>query len=524
MPNPRQLALIALRDVYRREAYTDIALDRVLSSTESLSSAERGLACELVYGTVRRQRSLDALINQLGKKKAHQQPPDLRLILHLGLYQLRYLSQISDAAAVNTSVELAKANGLKKLTGAINGILRQYIRLATHTSEPLQLPENPIECLGILHSFPNRVIEIWREQLDLDETEQLCAWFNQPPAIDLRVNPLQTSVAEVEAAMQGRWEAGEAGEKEAGTRGRGDAESFGTHRSPRQRAIPSPRQERMRCSRSSRSERESYTPHSSLLTPHPSPSTSLPQALRLTGGMGTVRDLPGFSEGWWTIQDSSAQLVSHLLDPQPGEVIIDACAAPGGKTTHIAELMEDRGTIWACDRAVKRLRKVEENAQRLQLKSIQICPGDSRHFSQFTQNADRVLIDAPCSGLGTLHRRPDLRWRENKAQELSVLQKELIEQAATWVKPGGILVYATCTLHWLENEGVVQAFLDSHPDWQIQPPLSCSPAASFTSSQGWIKVWSHRHQMDGFFMVKLKAGITKLANATKYQVNKSISA
>jgi len=446
MQNPRQLAFLALRDVHRRGAFTDIALDRVLR-TAKLNSADRGLVTELVYGSVRRSRSLDALIDQLGKKKAHQQPPELRTILHIGLYQLRYQERIPPSAAVNTTVELAKENGFKGLAGVVNGLLRQYERLAASSSDSLQLPVEPVERLGVLHSFPDWIIKMWIEQLGVEETEQLCEWLNQSPSIDLRINPLRVSIEEVEAAMQ--------------------SAGVNVHRVPQ-----------------------------------------LPQALRVAGGTGTIQKLPGFSEGWWTIQDSSAQLVSHLLDPQAGDVVIDACAAPGGKTTHIAELMGDEGKIWACDKAASRLKKLKENAQRLQLKSIQICTGDSRNFSQFTNSADRVLLDAPCSGLGTLHRRPDIRWRVTPAtvDELSVLQGELLEQAASWVKPGGVLVYATCTLHQQENEGVILPFLDRHSHWQIEPPPADSPLSAFSTPQGWLKVWPHRHQMDGFFMVRLKVG------------------
>jgi len=462
MQNPRQLAFLALRDVHRRGAFTDIALDRVLR-TAKLNSADRGLVTELVYGSVRRSRSLDALIDQLGKKKAHQQPPELRTILHIGLYQLRYQERIPASAAVNTTVELAKENGFKGLTGVVNGLLRQYVRLAVSSpvsslsihpeeqnpksNDPLQLPTEPVERLGVLHSFPDWIIKMWIEQLGVEETEQLCQWLNQSPSIDLRINPLRVSIEDVEAAMQ--------------------SAGVNVHRVPQ-----------------------------------------LPHALRVAGGTGTIQKLPGFSEGWWTIQDSSAQLVSHLLDPQVGDVVIDACAAPGGKTTHMAELMEDEGKIWACDKAASRLKKLKENAQRLQLKSIQICTGDSRNFSQFTNSADRVLLDAPCSGLGTLHRRPDIRWRVTPAtvDELSVLQGELLEQAATWVKPGGVLVYATCTLHQQENEGVILPFLERHSHWQIEPPPADSPLSAFSTPQGWLKVWPHRHQMDGFFMVRLKVG------------------
>lgn len=456
MQNPRQLAFLALRDIQKRGAYTDIALDRVLR-TAKLNSADRSLVTELVYGSVRRMRALDALIDQLGKKKAHQQPPDLRTILHIGLYQLRYQSRIPASAAVNTTVELAKENGFKGLAGVVNGLLRQYERLATASAdaepnppkshEPLQLPEEPVARLGILHSFPDWIIKLWVEQLGIEEAESLCEWLNQSPTIDLRVNPLRVSIEEVEAAMQS-----------AGVDVR-------------------------------------RVPH-------------LPQALRVVGGTGAIQQLPGFNEGWWTIQDSSAQLVSHILNPKAGDLVIDACAAPGGKTTHIAELMGDEGKIWACDVKASRLKKVQENAQRLQLQSIQTCTGDSRDFPQFINCADAVLLDAPCSGNGTLHRRPDIRWRVTPAtvDELSVLQGELLEQAATWVKPGGILVYATCTLHPQENERVIQSFLERHPSWQIEPPLADSPLTNFATPQGWMKVWSHRYQMDGFFMVRLKLG------------------
>ncbi|NEP56855.1 MAG: 16S rRNA (cytosine(967)-C(5))-methyltransferase [Symploca sp. SIO2G7] len=447
MPNPRQSAFLALREIYRRGAFTDIALNQVLK-TAQLNSVDRRLVTELVYGIVRQRRTLDALIDQLGTKKAHQQPPDFRIILHLGLYQLRTSERIPASAAVNTTVELAKANKFKGLTGVVNGLLRQYTRLAAKTADPLQLPTEPVQRLGVLYSFPDWIIKMWLEQLGEAATEKLCQWFNQAPTIDLRVNPLRVSIEEVETAMC----------------------SFGVNvcRLPQ-----------------------------------------LPQALRVSGSLGTIQQLPGFKEGWWTIQDSSAQLVSHFVNPQAGDVIIDACAAPGGKTTHLAELMADQGKIWACDRAASRLKKLQENVQRLQLQSIEVCTGDSRSFSQFTTTADAVLVDAPCSGNGTLHRRPDIRWRTTPetVQELVQLQRELLEQAATWVKPNGILVYATCTLHPQENEEVIESFLENHPHWHIEPPPPNSLAAAFCSPQGWIKVWPHQHQMDGFFMVKLKKAV-----------------
>lgn len=441
--NPRQTALTVLQEIERRQAFADVALDRHLKKTD-LSDPDRRLLTELVYGCVRRKRSLDALIDRLGKKNSRQQPPQLRLILHLGLYQLRYLQQIPPSAAVNTTVELAKENRFSKLAGVVNGILRQYLRLdGSADAELLQLPENPVGRLAVLHSFPDWIVEFWNQQLGLAETEELCHWFNQPPTIHLRINPLKTSLQEVETALE---QAGVAACR-----------------------IP-----------------------------------PLPQALKLTGAAGKIQKLPGFNEGWWTVQDASAQLVTYLLNPQPGETIIDACAAPGGKTTHIAELMGDRGKIWAGDRAASRLKKLKQNASRLELTSISTLAGDCREFGQLVNTGDRVLLDVPCSGLGTLHRRADARWRQTaeNIQELATLQKELLETASTWVKSGGVLVYATCTIHPSENDLIIEDFLASHPDWNIQPP----PADFMVSpeAEGWIKVWPHRHNMDGFFIVCLK--------------------
>ncbi|PNW45995.1 UNVERIFIED_CONTAM: 16S rRNA (cytosine(967)-C(5))-methyltransferase [Euhalothece sp. KZN 001] len=439
--NPRQVVFNALYDVILKDAYTEVAIDRAFQSSHFLPQ-NSGFVKELVSGIVRRQRTLDALISQFAKKP--QQPPKLRLILQIGLYQLRYLTQVPPSAAVDTSVELAKNNGLSKLSGVVNGILRQYIRQAETVADPLILPDDPIEKLGVKYSFPNWIIKLWRDEWGQETAEKLAAWFNQSPTIDLRINPLKVSKEAVEKAFM-----------------------------------------------------EANINYEFL---------SLPYGLRLTSRVGNIQQLPGFSEGWWTVQDFSAQLVSYLLNPQPGETIIDACAAPGGKTTHIAELMGDDGLIWALDRASSRLKKVISNAERLQHKSIKTCVADVREMKQFQQTADRVLVDAPCSGLGTLHRRTDLRWRQTPENlvELSQLQQEILTAAATWVKPKGTLVYATCTLNPLENEDVIQTFLSNHPQWEIDLPPDNFPSKSLVSASGGIKLIPTEHNSDGFFMVKLK--------------------
>jgi 16S rRNA (cytosine967-C5)-methyltransferase len=171
--------------------------------------------------------------------------------------------------------------------------------------------------------------------------------------------------------------------------------------------------------------------------------------------------------------------------------------------------MGDTGEIIALDKTASRLKKLQQNIDRLQLNSIKILTGDSCGFKEFTNTADRVLLDAPCSGLGTLHRRADARWQKTpqQIQELAQLQAKLLANTATWVKPGGVLVYATCTVCAIENEEVILPFLQTHPDWQIEFPAPDSPLANLVSDAGWLKVWLHRDLMDGFFMVKLRKQI-----------------
>jgi len=436
----RQIAFEALRAI-DRGAFADVVIDRKLSGAK-LSPQDRGLVTELVYGTVRRQRALDALIDQFGKKSASQQQADLLQILRLGFYQLRYLSHVPNHAVVDTTVQLAKAQRLGKLSGVVNGMLRAYIRQAELGADPLKLPEDATQRLGVLHSFPDWIVRVWQSMLPEPEVAALCEAFNQSPHLDLRINLQRYSLAEAQEIFRAE-------------------------------------------------------------TVEPLLVEGVPSALRLQGHRGAIALLPGYSDGWWAVQDSSAQLVSYLLDPQPGETVIDACAAPGGKSLHVAELMQGEGVVWSCDRTASRTKKIQKNIDRLGSEIVRPLMCDSRNQPTFEGIADRVLLDVPCSGLGTLNRHADARWRQTpeSVAGLVTLQRELLAHASTWVKPGGVMVYSTCTLHPEENESQVQWFLNEHKDWRIEPP-----AADFgvvATEDSWVKVWPHRQNMDGFFIVKL---------------------
>ena len=431
---PRQLAWQVLQAV-AAGAYADGALERELGRME-LSVADRGLATELAYGAIRQRRLLDAWLDLLGKVPAQKQPPKLRWLLHLGLYQLLASDRIPASAAVSTTVELAKRGGLAKLAPVVNGLLRACLR-RQEAGEPLPMPQDPAVALGVSQSLPQWLAQDLLAWLPADQAEAFGRACNSPPALDLRVNRLRSSR---EAVLQALAAAGVAAE----------------------------------------------------------PIEHLPMGISLTGRSGDLRQLPGYEQGHWCVQDRAAQRIAPLLDPQPGERILDACAAPGGKSTHLAELMNNEGTVVALDRAEARLRRVDRNSERLGLTCIQPRHGDAatlvERMPEWRGSFDRILVDAPCSGLGTLARHADARWRiePTAIDGLVLLQRQLLEGLLPLLKPGGRLVYATCTVHPRENSEVIAAFLADHPSWTLLESWQLWPGSS---SGG-----------DGFFAAALAAG------------------
>ena len=403
-------------------AYADGALERELGRTP-LPAADRALATELAYGAIRQRRLLDAWLDQLGKLPAERQPPKLRWLLHLGLYQLLHSDRIPASAAVHTTVELAKADGLARLAPVVNGLLRAFLR-ARDSGQSLPAAAgsatDPASALALRQSLPDWLAQDLLRWLPPAQAEAFGEACNAPPSLDLRVNRRVATVAGVQQALA-----------QAGV----DAS-----------VIP-----------------------------------GLPQGLTLGGRSGDLRQLPGYDAGHWCVQDRTAQRIAPLLDPQPGEQILDACAAPGGKSTHLAELIDDQGTVLALDRAEARLRRVERNAERLGLRSIRTTCGDAATLAEqqpeLLGQFDRILVDAPCSGLGTLARHADARWRIDPAaiDALVLLQRQLLEGLWPLLKPGGRLVYATCTVHPRENVELVEAFSAERHDalrvqhWQSWP-------------------------------------------------------
>ena len=410
-------------------AYADAALERELAAGR-LAPLDRALATDLAYGAIRQRRLLDAWIDAHGKVPARSQPPTLRWLLHVGLQQLLSSERVPAAAAVSTSVELAKRHGLARLAPVVNGILRGVLRNRSSDAAPsgdpppaprplpppwqgLPLPQDPAASLALRHSLPEWLAVELLGWLPADRAEAFAAASQAPPAVDLRIQADRTSREALLAAFA-----------EAG------------------------------------------------VTAEARPET--PQALTLPAGCGNPRQLPGFSEGLWCVQDRHAQAIVPLLDPRPGQRVLDACAAPGGKTTQIATCLQGEGELWAVDRSAARLRRVEQNLARLGVGPVQTLAADAAELSslrpEWEGHFDRVLLDAPCSGLGTLARHADARWRiePESIEELAQLQSRLLEGLAPLLAPGGILVYATCTVHPRENGERVAAFLSGRPSWRLR--------------------------------------------------------
>ena len=402
-------------------AYADVALERALRD-HPLSGPDRALATELSYGAIRQRRLLDGWLDRLGKVSASRQPPKLRWLLHIGLYQLLLMERIPAAAAVNTSVELAKVSGLARLAPVVNGLLRSALR-SRQAGESLAVPADPAQHLGQLHSLPDWFTSLLLEWRGFEGAAAVAAACNRVPEMDLRVNPLRASQEQVQQAFA----------------------DVGIDTQP---------------------------------------IADCSQGLRVIGHSGDLRHWPGYAEGHWCVQDRSAQRVAPLLQPQPGDRILDACAAPGGKATHLAELVGDKAEIWAVDRSAGRLKRVASNAARLGVASIQALMADAARLLEdrpaWNQAFQRILIDAPCSGLGTLARHPDARWRMTPEliEALLPQQRALLDGLVPLLAPDGRLVYATCTMHPAENAAQVEALLKREPGIQLREQFQCWPDPS----------------------------------------------
>ena len=429
--NPRQIAARVLGQRRPGGEFTENLLEFALADAR-LSPADRGLCQEIVYGVVRWQAALDWLIAR--KTNGREQKSGLQNLLRLGLYQIFWLDRIPGHAAVNETVELAKHGGFGQQAGFINAILRGYLRETEATRKLLADLKTTDPATGCSH--PEWLVARWQKHFGADKTAQLLEWNNTPPKIFARVNTLKTDAGK----LVEKW-----------------------------------REENVEYD----FVRRDWLPENLVfeLKSHP-----------------PLNSLASFRDGWFYIQDPSTVLAPLELNPQPGEIIVDLCAAPGGKTTFIAQLVNNEGKIVASDISEDRLKLLRENCQRLGVTCVKTTQNSKLKFQNL--KFDRIMVDAPCSNTGVLRRRVDLRWRIS-LEEISRLQEMqivLLNSVATKLKHGGILIYSTCSLEREENlEVVVKQFLIANPDFKLRAANLLRPFAD---------------AVDGAFVAKLTREIT----------------
>jgi 16S rRNA (cytosine967-C5)-methyltransferase len=427
----RRAAFQILRRVELEGAYASVLLAGL---DREMREDDRALCHELVFGVLRRQLWLDRALEHFAKRSLDKIDLPVKLALRLGLYQVRFLSRIPPSAAVNESVNLVRAAGLRSAASFANAVLRQATREPDY--DPASAVEGAAEKLAIETSHPLWLIERWTSAFGFAETAALGRANNEPAPVAFRFTSRRKDARQIIEEL----------------------ESKGAQVSP---------------------------------------SKIAPDAWRIDGAGSTVRELT--RDGLIYLQDEASQLVAHLLGAQPGDRVLDVCAAPGSKTTHLAALAP-QSLIIAGDLHEHRLRTLRELAKQQGTDNIASVACDARQRLPFVEASfDRVLVDAPCSGTGTLRRHPEIRWRLNAAEiaELSSKQSSILSNAAAMVRSGGRLIYSTCALEPEEDEMVVERFAKEHEEFA---KVRLAAANDLQTETGAIRSWPHRHGTDGFFV------------------------
>ena len=446
----RLLALQTLLAVERQSCFADEAFAGFVAHA-NLPPEDQALAFELVYGVLRHRATLDWQLNAVASRPVHRLPAIVAAILRLGVYQMRYLDRIPVSAAVNESVKLAKGVKGRDWSGVVNGILRNVNR--TEFEWP-DMAQDPVNGLSVTYSCPNWLTRRWIDRWGLEVAEAMCRHTVTIPPLTLRTNTLRCSREQLEARL---------GE-----------EGFTVSRTP-----------------------------------------VSPQGLILEK-CGSLQALPVLQEGWCYVEDEAAQLVPLLLNVAPGQRVLDACAAPGGKCSHLAALMQNQGEIVATDPEPRRLKRLQSNLRTLGITCVEMVrisdeaffPSSAFHDTWGRTGFDRILVDAPCSGLGVLRRHPEAKWQKTASQldRHGERQSSILEQVAPYLRPGGILVYSACSTEPEETTQVVSRFCQDHPEFCHESSAGWLPplAHSLTNPDGDFLTSSFRYNMDGFFAARLR--------------------
>ena len=416
--------------------------DKVLENElKDFSGADKSLITEVVYGVMRWMYRLDWFLQHLYVGRFEDLIPDVRNNLRSSLYQLMYLDRVPPYAVLNEAVEIAKNQFNQKTANLVNAILRNYLRQQKKL-EYMEMQLDVVDRMAVHYSHPRWLVQRWIEYWGIDEVTQMLKKNNQRPRLYIRVNHLKATQRQVVDALE-------------------------EHQVP-------------------------YEIHS-----------DFPEFIWIKD-FARFRELNLLKEGWVSVQDVSTGLPVKLLQPQPGEMVLDMCAAPGGKAGYIGEVMHNRGFLLCVDRHVHRSRMLKDNLRRWGVEHACVVNADATQLP-IKQQFDKILLDAPCSGLGVLGKRADLKWKrtEQDIQNMQQLQLQLLDVAAEHLKPGGAIVYSTCTIEPEENEVVVEKFLEKHPEFELASLLEYVPIQYLWDAKH-LRTFPHKHEMDGTFAVRLE--------------------
>ncbi|MBM2841071.1 MAG: Ribosomal small subunit methyltransferase [Bacteroidetes bacterium] len=435
----RGAAVRILNRVERSDSYLDRVLDAELRGTE-LSDLDKGLLTEIVHGVLRWQNKLDWVLNGFSHGNFQKSEVNIKNTLRVALYQILFLDRIPHAAAVNEAVELIKRIRGDKVGGLVNAVLRNIIR----NLEGIRYPdpnEDKVQYLSVMYSHPHWMVKRWVKRLGDDETQKLLVANNERPGLSLRINKLKAQPGEFLTMLD-----------------------------------------------------QQHIQYSG--------STHIDFFVKVKS-LTRIGQMDLFRRGFFTIQDESAILPCLMLAPQPGERVIDLCAAPGGKTTAMAEMMKNEGEIIAVDKYEIKLSFIKAACDRLGLRNVKLLAVDASTLE--SDQADKVLLDVPCSGLGVLTKKPDIKWKRDITDiiKLAKMQGDFIANAARLVKPGGVLVYSTCTTEPEENQEIVKQFLMKHPEFTVEDARQYV-SHDLVNGDGFVETYPHRDGMDGSFAVRFR--------------------
>lgn len=441
----REIVLDILLDIERNDRFAGEALGEALRANQFMNKKERAYISRLTEGVTEQKIRLDYILNQFSKTKIKKCKPVIRCILRMAAYEIFYMDSVPDEAACNEYVNLTGKRGFRTLKGYVNGVLRNVCRNKDVISYPKKEDGTEVY-LSVKYSIPEKLTEFLLKEYSVEQLEQILQAGEINRGTTVRVNTMQTTPEEFRNIL---------------------------------------------IEKGIKVEKGYYN------------QTSL-----IISGYDYIRTVPGFHEGWFTVQDESSSLQVLAAGIRPGDVILDVCAAPGGKTMYAAECTGEQGHVYARDISEEKIDKIEENLERLEIHNVTAKVWDAANPDpDMAEKADVVLADLPCSGLGVMARKNDIKYhvKEDTIKELAAIQKNILDVCASYVKPGGTLIFSTCTIDRTENEENVETFLKEHDDYYLESLVPYLPdSLKERGEKGYITLLQGIDHCDGFFISRMR--------------------